>query len=575
MKKDTILLFVIIALLLISCQSATPPTADIPVDEETTGQEPTQVAAPEAEIADPAALAADSWQWISFTNPVEQFDVEMPENYILSFSEDGTLDILADCNNASGTYATEGSSLTIEIGPMTMAACPPDSRSDQFVQLLTGAAIYFFEGEDLYIDLMADGGTMAFAPASQDTTVIPTADPAVLHLAGTYRFHPGVAEENFDYILILNQDGTAELDEVPVGSENISQQDAAGTWHPTDDGQGIIFDIQTILGQAAQNEEFIHFTFLDNLPIVSEISVNDQFVHLEDGVFTLGSGDTGPLVGELNRRLAALEYLGFTDPMDDTYGEETRQAVMSFQASQGLPASGVLDARTWVLLDNPQPPLPTPTPAEPITGVPNIDDLPAETEDGRPIVYLTFDDGPDPNNTPQLLDLLDQHQALVTFFNVGNEVETWPDLVRDSATRGHYIADHTWDHHSLEGMTAEQFIQEADRTRDAIIAAAGDLFTLDRNVRYLRPPYGATDANTFQYAFQEGFAIVLWTIDPQDWRRPGADVIANHVLEHVYPGAIILSHDGGGDRSQTIEAYRSILPALQEQGYVFRTIFFP
>lgn len=104
---------------------------------------------------------------------------------------------------------------------------------------------------------------------------------------------------------------------------------------------------------------------------------------------------------------------------------------------------------------------------------------------------------------------------------------------------------------------------------------AGDLFTLDRNVRYLHLPYGATDANTFQYAAQEGFAIVLWVIDPRDWRRPDAEVIANHVIEHIFPGAIILSHDGGGDRTQTIEAYRQILPALQEQGYEFRTIFLP
>lgn len=110
---------------------------------------------------------------------------------------------------------------------------------------------------------------------------------------------------------------------------------------------------------------------------------------------------------------------------------------------------------------------------------------------------------------------------------------------------------------------------------DAILEAAGDLFGLDRNVRYLRPPYGATDAGTYQMAAQEGFAIVLWTVDPQDWRRPGAEVISNHIIKRAYPGAIILSHDGGGDRSQTIEAYRIALPALQEQGYVFQTLFLP
>jgi peptidoglycan/xylan/chitin deacetylase (PgdA/CDA1 family) len=412
--------------------------------------------------------------------------------------------------------------------------------------------------------------------------VVPTSTPtpaveiaAVDALAGSYRFHPAVGGADFDYILVLNPDGSAELDELPIGAENISQQDAAGQWSISEDGQGVIFDIQTILGQPAQNEEFIHFDFFNGLPVVSEIEVGDQFVPLENGMFTFGSGDTGPLVGELNRKLAALDYLGFADLGNDTYGEDTRRAVMNFQLSQGLPGSGVLDAQTWVLLDNPQPPQPTPIPAEPITGVPNIADLPAQTEDGKNIVYLTFDDGPDPEYTPKLLELLDQYQAQATFFNIGKNVVTWPDVVREAATAGHYIADHTWDHANLEGMSAEQFIEEAGRTRDAILEAAGDLFTLDRNVRYLRPPYGAANNDTYVYAVQQGFAIVLWSIDPQDWRNPGAEVIANHILENVYPGAIVLSHDGGGDRSQTIEAYRMALPALQEKGYVFYTIFLP
>ena len=407
------------------------------------------------------------------------------------------------------------------------------------------------------------------------STATPSVDPGIAQLVGRYRFHPAVGGADFDYVLLLNQDGSAELDEVPIGAENISQQDAAGVWTALPDGQGVIFELQTILGQPAQNEEFIHFSFLNGLPIVSEIQVGDQFVHLENGIFTLGSGDTGPLVGELNGRLAALNYLGFTDPQDDTYGEATRKAVMAFQDSQGLVASGVLDVQTWVLLDNPQPPRPTLTPAEPITGVPNLDDLPTQTEDGKPIAYLTFDDGPDPDNTPKLLEVLEQHQAKATFFNIGKNVVTWPEVVREIASQGHYVGDHTWDHASLEGMTAEQFIQEADRTREAILEAAGDLFGLDRNVRYLRPPYGEADSGTYLMAAQEGFALVLWTIDPQDWRQPGAEVIANHIIENIYPGAIILSHDGGGDRSQTIEAYRIALPALQEKGYVFRTVFLP
>ena len=124
------------------------------------------------------SLTGQTWQWVSFTSPVEQFDVDIPASYTLTFNEDGTVNIVANCNNAAGSYTDDKGALTIEIGPMTMAACPPDSRSDQFVQYLGFAARYFFQAGRLYIDLFADGGTMAFAPG--DATEQPTvaAEPA-------------------------------------------------------------------------------------------------------------------------------------------------------------------------------------------------------------------------------------------------------------------------------------------------------------------------------------------------------------------------------------------------------------
>ena len=113
---------------------------------------------------DSAALKANSWQWISFSNPVEQFQIEAPEKYTLLFNKEGTVSIGADCNRAAGSYKADGNSLTIAIGPMTMAACPPESRSDRFVHLLGGAASYAIVKGNLQIGLMADGGTMIFSP---------------------------------------------------------------------------------------------------------------------------------------------------------------------------------------------------------------------------------------------------------------------------------------------------------------------------------------------------------------------------------------------------------------------------
>jgi len=113
-------------------------------------------------------LRATPWQWVSFTSPMEQFDVEAPLGYLAQFNDDGTVNVVADCNNAVGSYQGEGGKLEIQIGPMTAAACPPDSRSDQFVRLLGGAALYFFQDGNLHIDLFADSGTMVFSPAPPD-----------------------------------------------------------------------------------------------------------------------------------------------------------------------------------------------------------------------------------------------------------------------------------------------------------------------------------------------------------------------------------------------------------------------
>jgi len=107
------------------------------------------------------------WQWVQFTDPMGEFDVPDPENYTFEFFEDGTLHIQADCNTATSSYIVEDASIIIEIGPMTLAACPPGARSEEFLQNLGFAAIYFFQEGDLFMDLMADGCTMKFQPDIQ------------------------------------------------------------------------------------------------------------------------------------------------------------------------------------------------------------------------------------------------------------------------------------------------------------------------------------------------------------------------------------------------------------------------
>lgn len=194
MRKTSILVLSLVLLLLAACRSdeEQPTATAVPAEEPT--QEPTAVpptaapptAAPTEVVADPEGtnrdtLLAQPWLWHSFQGPTEAFEIQNPQDYLLTFNQDGTVNVKADCNNAAGSFTADESSLTITLGPVTLAACPDGSRGEQFIQLLGGAAAYFFEGADLYIDLMADGGTMRFAPAEavavQPTVAPPTATP--------------------------------------------------------------------------------------------------------------------------------------------------------------------------------------------------------------------------------------------------------------------------------------------------------------------------------------------------------------------------------------------------------------
>jgi heat shock protein HslJ len=111
-----------------------------------------------------SALLANPWQWVSFADPVQQYDVENPQNYQLTFHDNGTVEIKADCNIASGASNMDASRIAIVVGPTTLAACPPGSRSDEFLKHLGNAAIYSFQPGELFIDLLAEGGTMHFTP---------------------------------------------------------------------------------------------------------------------------------------------------------------------------------------------------------------------------------------------------------------------------------------------------------------------------------------------------------------------------------------------------------------------------
>ena len=279
----------------------------------------------------------------------------------------------------------------------------------------------------------------------------------------------------------------------------------------------------------------------------------------------IGTGDRGGFVKAVHHRLARISALEFSDPgrYFDAYHEATRQAVVRFQNERGLSPSGVIDLETWSALEeaSAEPPVAAMAPvtvAEP---------RPAHTEVGQSVAYLTFDDGPHPSFTPSILELLSRYDATATFFVLGAQVQRFPEVVAAAAQQGNEIENHTANHVSLVEVSRDEFIAEVVSTDQAIHAAVGELVD---PISCLRPPYGARDERTSSIAAEMGKKIVMWDVDPQDWRRPGAEQIAQHILAHARPGAILLMHDGGGDRQQTIAALEMVLAELTARGYVFR-----
>ncbi|MCO6008968.1 polysaccharide deacetylase family protein [Actinoallomurus purpureus] len=181
------------------------------------------------------------------------------------------------------------------------------------------------------------------------------------------------------------------------------------------------------------------------------------------------------------------------------------------------------------------------------------------------VVYLTFDDGPGPY-TSKVLKTLSRYGARATFFEIGQNVVRHPGLTRKVIAQGGSVQNHTWSHPDLTRVSASVFRSQVIRTDHAIHAAIG------RTPKCLRPPYGAVDHSVYARARALHKKVVLWTVDPQDWARPGTSAIVHRVLTHVRPGSVVIMHDGGGNRSQTVAALPKILKTLKKRGYTFQLI---
>ncbi|MEV4681673.1 polysaccharide deacetylase family protein [Streptomyces kurssanovii] len=179
---------------------------------------------------------------------------------------------------------------------------------------------------------------------------------------------------------------------------------------------------------------------------------------------------------------------------------------------------------------------------------------------GRAMV-LTFDDGPDPRYTPDILAVLREHEVRAMFFVCGEMATHNRDLLREMAADGHAVGNHTWSHPLIPTLPPSRIRDQLGRTSEVIEKTLGEA------PLWYRAPYGAWNRHSFEIGADLGMEPLGWTVDTLDWMRPGTSTIVRRVLRGAAPGVIVLSHDAGGNRSQSVSALRRYLPELLDEGY--------
>lgn len=179
---------------------------------------------------------------------------------------------------------------------------------------------------------------------------------------------------------------------------------------------------------------------------------------------------------------------------------------------------------------------------------------------GRTMV-LTFDDGPDPRYTPDILRTLREHDVRAMFFVCGEMAVDNKDLLAEMTDDGHVVGNHTWSHPLLTRLTRSEIRSQMERTSEVIEDACGEA------PAWFRAPYGAWNRAAFQLGAELGMDPLAWTVDTLDWMAPGARTIVDRVERGAAPGVVVLSHDAGGNRSQSVQALRDYLPDLLDSGY--------
>ncbi|MEG5052481.1 polysaccharide deacetylase family protein [Microcoleus sp. B13-B6] len=184
------------------------------------------------------------------------------------------------------------------------------------------------------------------------------------------------------------------------------------------------------------------------------------------------------------------------------------------------------------------------------------------------VVALSYDDGPYPPYTNQLLDILDRYQIKATFFEIGRNIEKHPEIVKMIVARGDELANHSYSHKDMMFKPQEFLLSEIEKT-DKLLQEVG----VKQDSISFRPPWGRRFIVLSYLLSQMHKKLIMWDVDSHDYEKTlTAEDIANRVIKNVRSGSIVVMHDGGGDRSKTVAATEMIVKDLQSKGYEFKTV---
>jgi polysaccharide deacetylase family sporulation protein PdaB len=225
--------------------------------------------------------------------------------------------------------------------------------------------------------------------------------------------------------------------------------------------------------------------------------------------------------------------------------------------------TGFIVATVWIFHTRTLPPSLLQTESPEVKGHDVVRDVPTEEK----VIALSFDDGPSPKFTPQILDILNENSVPATFFAVGMRIEQFPDVARAIAAQ-HELANHSYSHPHWNNPSKEEVQEEINRASDVIYAITG------QRPHLFRPPEGYWDQTVIDAAKELHYQTIMWSwrTDPKDWANPGVYQIVQRIVKNARPGEIVILHDCGGNRIQTVVALPEIIKQLKAKGYRFVTV---